>query len=105
MIVLFSKSAIVVAEHLHQSFVRGSFLFYSSDDFRAARQAIRLSGRQAIILNFLLRTACLATLSVGSALILVLDLCAGIIVVHLGILLGCVSISLDILKCPQSTRE
>lgn len=73
-------------------------MFYSSDDFRVVRQAIRLSGSRAIIVNFLLRTACLAGLSIGSALILILGLSAGVIFVYSGILLGFVSISLDVLK-------
>lgn len=102
MIVLFSKSASAIADHLHQSYVRGSFLFYSSDDFRAARQAIWLSGSRAVIVNFLLRTACLAGLAVGSALILVLGLSAGVIFVYSGILIGFISISLDILKRQES---
>lgn len=69
MIILVSKSASRIAEHLRGATVNGPVIFCYSNDFRAVKLAIRLAHTNAIEINHLLRLVALLGIFGGCGLL------------------------------------
>ena len=69
MIILLSKSASQIAEHLRDATVNGPVVFCYSNDFRAVKLAIRLTQTNAIEVNHLLRLVALLGIFGGCGLL------------------------------------
>lgn len=69
MIILVSKSASRIAEHLRGTTVKGPIVFCYSNDFRAVQLAIKLTHTNAIEVNHLLRLVALLGIFGGCGLL------------------------------------
>jgi len=69
LIILLSKSASQIAEHLRDATVNGPVVFCYSNDFRAVKLAIRLTQTNAIEVNHLLRLVALLGIFGGCGLL------------------------------------
>lgn len=93
-----SRSAVATAEHLRSAITRGPFVFFRSNDLRAARLAIALSRRQAVVINTLLLFCSLVGIFGGALLVSWSDILvsqAGHIGVYMGIASGACLIGLE----------
>ena len=100
MIILLSKSAYRIAEHLRSTTVIGPVVFCYSSDFRAVGLAIKLTHANAIVVNRLLRLVALGGIFGGCGLLIFLQgylwaTRAGYIIFWTGIMSGAVLIGIE----------
>lgn len=83
-----SRSARATAEHLRRATVKGPFVFFRSNDFRAVKLAVALSRRRTIVINTILLCSSLVGIFGGAVLLSIIQSSAVIDVGEMGFYWG-----------------